>query len=212
MTMMRCQYFTTFAIAFLAMCAGVASAQLVDHKPRFEAVEQAVGDVSPLSFSLRSLQTSLQLPGAFDGVFRVPGNDGGPDRYMRIDGAIAAIFPQSIYATTRMGELPLVPAGTVFHIGLPDRNLVQRERPQLRGVESMDPVPAVDRTPMVEYLSDQSLNESAPTPAKTSARQQLAHHTAAGAESNSAIDEADRYARLRALLRKAVAAENTNER
>jgi hypothetical protein len=39
---------------------------------------------------------------------------------MRIEGGIYALFPRSMYTQGENGTLPVIPAGTVFHIGYPD--------------------------------------------------------------------------------------------
>ena len=44
---------------------------------------------------------------------------GQEDLYMRISGGIYALFPQSSYSQGENGPIPLIPAGTVYHIGDP---------------------------------------------------------------------------------------------
>jgi hypothetical protein len=38
---------------------------------------------------------------------------------MRGNGALFAVFPRSLYCRTVLGNIPLTPAGTVYHIGMP---------------------------------------------------------------------------------------------
>jgi hypothetical protein len=38
---------------------------------------------------------------------------------MRGNGALFAVFPRSLYRRTVAGNIPLTPAGTVYHIGMP---------------------------------------------------------------------------------------------
>jgi hypothetical protein len=91
-------------------------------------VEQTVGDVGPLSTSLRIAPADMRVPMDFDRVYRVPwsiarpGGSGGAggERLARVSGGITAVFPVSEYGVTSKGRVvPLVPAGTVFHIGTP---------------------------------------------------------------------------------------------
>jgi hypothetical protein len=97
--------------------------------PSFTRLEQTVGDVDPLGISLRQLSTDLRQPTGFRDVFRINGSamqarrygfsatGGGTDLLARMDGAVTAVFPQSVYVATRGGAMPLVPPGTIFFIG-----------------------------------------------------------------------------------------------
>lgn len=97
--------------------------------PSFTRLEQTVGDVDPLGISLRQLSTDLRQPVGFRDVFRINGSamharrfgfsatSGGTDLLARMDGAVTAVFPQSVYVPTREGIVPLVPPGTIFFIG-----------------------------------------------------------------------------------------------
>ena len=101
-------------IAILVLCLSTpVLGQTGDLKP----LDQTVEDISPLSISLRHIERGLREPSAFDQVYRVPDRD---DLLMRIEGGIYAVFPQSMYTQGENGTLPLIPAGTVFHIGYPD--------------------------------------------------------------------------------------------
>lgn len=101
-------------IATLVLCLSTpVLGQTGDLKP----LDQMVEDTSPLSISLRQIERGLREPTAFDQVYRVPDRD---HLLMRIEGGIYAIFPQSMYTRGKNGILPLIPAGTVFHIGYPD--------------------------------------------------------------------------------------------
>ncbi len=101
-------------IAILVLCLSTTVlGQSGDLKP----LDQTVEDTSPLSRSLRHIERGLREPSAFDQVYRVPDRD---DLLMRIEGGIYALFPQSIYTQGKNGTLPVIPAGTVFHIGYPD--------------------------------------------------------------------------------------------
>lgn len=82
-----------------------------------QPVEQTVGDVSPLSVSLRRLEVGLRQPVGFDQVYRVTGED-GEDRFMRRHGGLRAVFPRSLYSTNRSQQSEaLIPPNTVFQIG-----------------------------------------------------------------------------------------------
>ncbi len=110
-------------LTITAFCASRAEAQ--DLKP----VEQTIEDIGPLGQSHRILPEDLRLPTGFERVYRVPGsadqfrfnaNQGHTDdMLMRINGALRAVFPRSVYIPTRRGLKTDVPPGTVFHIGQP---------------------------------------------------------------------------------------------
>jgi hypothetical protein len=96
--------------------------------PRFTRIESRIGDVDPLGVSLRQLSTDLRQPTGFRDVYRIEGsgaaahhwgisNPSGADLFARRDGAITAVFPQSVYITTERGPFALIPPGTVFFIG-----------------------------------------------------------------------------------------------
>ncbi len=101
-------------IAILVLCLSTTVlGQTGDLKP----LDQTVEDTSPLSRSLRHVERGLRKPTAFEQVYRVPDRD---DLLMRIEGGIYALFPQSVYTHGKNGTRPVIPAGTVFHIGYPD--------------------------------------------------------------------------------------------
>lgn len=79
-----------------------------------ELVDEGVGDADSLSTSLRRLQPDPRAPYDFDRLYRVPGRS---DLLMRRQGAITAVFPESRYAASKRGVFPLIPPGTIFHIG-----------------------------------------------------------------------------------------------
>ena len=116
-------------IAILVLCLSTpVLGQTGDLKP----LDQTVEDISPLSRSLRQIERGLREPSAFDQVYRVPDRD---DLLMRIEGGIYAVFPQSMYTQGENGTLPLIPAGTVFHIGYPDLERLGRVDASTRQVE-----------------------------------------------------------------------------
>ncbi len=103
-----------FAIAILVLgLTSTVAGQSDDLKP----LDQRVEDISPLSRSLRSVERGLSAPTGFNQVYRFPGQE---DLYMRVNGGIHAVFPQSAYSSGRNGPIPLIPAGTIFYIGQPD--------------------------------------------------------------------------------------------
>lgn len=107
-------------------------------------MEQTIGDVDPLRRGSRLVPLDLRTPSNFDRVYRIPGaargipadpfgaSAGGGDRFVRISGAVTAVFPRSEYTPTRGGLAAEIPAGTVFHIGrldLPDAPVPPRTAP-----------------------------------------------------------------------------------
>lgn len=125
----------TVIVAATLMLAGSAATAAADetairdrvlfHRPTspmttvrdLEPIEQRIEDVDPLATGFRRIELGLRQPFGFEEVYRVPGDD---ERFMRIDGGLYAVFPQSVYTNRRFGELPLIPANTVFWIGTPD--------------------------------------------------------------------------------------------
>lgn len=81
-----------------------------------EAVDPGIEDVSALGTSLRVPAHDARLPTGFQRVYRVPGQDG---MLMRGNGALFAVFPESVYRRSPRGATPIAPPGTVFHIGMP---------------------------------------------------------------------------------------------
>lgn len=98
-----------------AQPAGFAGAKRVD---------PTVSDLGPSSTSLRILQPGLGVQSAFVNLFEITPPIG--ERFFaRFDGGVTAIFPRSAYVDTRLGELPLIPAGTQFVIGEPPAWLLE---------------------------------------------------------------------------------------
>lgn len=107
-------------VAAVFACAGGASAQFaLGAQPT--RVDQGYADIDALSTSLRAVDmpTLLRQPVGFQDLFA--GSDG---MLYRFDGGLGASFPYSEYIQTKDGEQVLVPAGTVFHIGMRPEDLV----------------------------------------------------------------------------------------
>ena len=86
-------------------------------RPELRSLEQGTEDRGGFNASFRMLPLDLRVPTGFDAVYLVPGDDDG--RMMRGSGALFAVFPQSAYRRTVFGTVPIAPADTVFHIGMP---------------------------------------------------------------------------------------------
>lgn len=82
----------------------------------YEEVQQGVEDVGPLGQSLETPMLDLRVPTGFERVYLTPDGSGN---LMRINGAMHAVFPRSEYIATQWGAMPVVPPGTVFHLGAP---------------------------------------------------------------------------------------------
>jgi hypothetical protein len=97
----------------LAIAAAAAAQAPVPGGP--EPVEQAIGDVSPLSLSIRRVEPGLAQGANFDQVFRYG------DGYLRVQGGLYAVFDNSVYARDKSkGKLnAVVPPGTMYYIGPP---------------------------------------------------------------------------------------------
>ena len=78
-----------------------------------------------LGTSFRVQQVDLS-PSAFRNVYKVPGRD---DLLMRTDGALYAVFDQSVYVRDPKAKgnvlKPIIPAATVFYIGKPNFRMIR---------------------------------------------------------------------------------------
>lgn len=117
----RCALERLSVFVVTSACAFGALAQ--NQNPKMQAIDQGVADTGPLSVSERLMPKDLRVPSAFERVYRLSGKHSG--QYARISGAITAVFPRSQYVLTDEGEVPVIPAGTIFYVGgLPqDRRL-----------------------------------------------------------------------------------------
>ena len=103
-----------FALAAMATVTVSAQVPLL-----LRPIDATVEDINPLSSSLREMHSDLRQPIGFQNVYHVPGRD---DLLMRVNGGIYAVFPESEYTVNRKGKtVPVIPAGTVFYIGLPGK-------------------------------------------------------------------------------------------
>jgi len=91
-----------------------------------QPLDARVEDVGVLSTSLRVESAGLARPSGFESVYRVPG---GSDKLMRVDGALFAIFDQSVYLKGSAGVQVPVPPSTVFHIGAPPQRFETPDAP-----------------------------------------------------------------------------------
>lgn len=85
-------------------------------RDNLESVDAGTEDVGALGASFREQAHDARLPTSFQRVYRVPGEDG---KLMRGNGALFAVFPESVYRRTARGVKALAPPGTVYHIGMP---------------------------------------------------------------------------------------------
>ncbi|UCD74246.1 MAG: hypothetical protein JSV91_10695 [Phycisphaerales bacterium] len=123
-------------IASVALCLGADEAS---DPQRLGPIEQGVGDVGPLSESLRVLNPDLQQPVDFAGVYHLPGR---PDWLMRASGGLYAVFQRSVYLRSDAGGVPIIPNDTVFYIG----------RASLAGVPGPQAEPATFEEPKAVRL------------------------------------------------------------
>jgi len=94
--------------------SGASLAQGTDHATELRPIEQRIGDVGPLSISLRTLSQDFQVPVDFEHVRQLPGRR---DQLVRSSGALHAVFSRSWYLDSPYGAIALVPPGTIFRIG-----------------------------------------------------------------------------------------------
>jgi hypothetical protein len=122
---------TILALLALASGPGAAPAQDAATAPdvapaqdqALRPLDQRVEDVNPLGTSLRVVEGGLHQPGDFAQVYAVPGL---PGAFMRVQGALFAVFDQSRYGPGTRS--PLISANTVFYIGGPPRPDVTEPR------------------------------------------------------------------------------------
>lgn len=120
------------AVGVIGGAIGTAKAQQPGLTPTLKPIDQTIADINPLSVSLRDMHVDLRMPIGFQNVYAVPGQS---TMLMRSSGALHAVFPHSAYAPSRNGVRALIPAGTVFYIGLPPEHVpdeqVEDESPNL---------------------------------------------------------------------------------
>ncbi|MEY2795147.1 MAG: hypothetical protein RIR10_863 [Planctomycetota bacterium] len=90
---------------------GTAAAGVL--RPQLEIVDAGREDIGPLATSLKSQPVDARLPTGFHRVYRVPGSD---SLLMRGNGALFAVFSESVYD----GGRAILPPGTVYHLGMPN--------------------------------------------------------------------------------------------
>jgi hypothetical protein len=147
-----------FNLVLIGAACGAAGGQPLS-AARLQRVEAGRADTGPLAISTRELPEDLRVPTGFEHVYQASGDS---DSLVRISGALVAEFPRSQYNLTRWGPVPVVPAGTVFHIGMPSDwawggaelnrpvvaafNAIDRRVPPTPAPASEDPDRLVDRS------------------------------------------------------------------
>lgn len=132
-------------------------------EPSLKPVDPGVADVDPLASSGRVLPKDLRQPANFDRVYEVELE--GKRYFVRAHGGVYAVFPRSDYVQTRRGAVPIVPAGTVFHLGTLPKNEVVSSPP-----EQAPPNPANAR-PARPGRQDQAAPSNAAPTAESAAAQ-----------------------------------------
>lgn len=99
----------------VALMSAPARAQPAGARP----IEPAIGDAGPLSVNTRVMPKDPRHPLGFDRVYAITRTDafGSGEVFLRISGAVTAVFPRSSYVNTPRGPIAEIPAGTRFHIG-----------------------------------------------------------------------------------------------
>lgn len=77
-------------------------------------IDQGLADRNPLGTSLRSLPQAIDDGRSFGRLYADPTR---PGRFLRRQGGLAAVFPQSVYVGEGADGVPIVPPGTVFELG-----------------------------------------------------------------------------------------------
>jgi hypothetical protein len=132
-------------------------------QPTLKPVDPGVADVGPLGTTGRVLPTDLRQPANFDRVYEVELD--GKRFFVRAHGGVYAVFPRSDYVQTRGGVVPIVPAGTVYHLGsLPKTEL----DPAHQDEATLNPANAKPARPA--RRDDSAPSNAAPTPESAAAR------------------------------------------
>ncbi len=77
-------------------------------------VDAGAEDRGAIGSSLRVVRSTYQQDHSFEKLYKVAGSD---DIYVRKSGGLLAVFRNSEYISTPAGDIPIVPAGTVYCIG-----------------------------------------------------------------------------------------------
>lgn len=126
-------------------------------RPTFKRVEQGVSDTGPLRVGVRDQGVDLLVPTGFRDVFEIqpggpvpPGGAGGPGfnaassntqkQFARVNGAVIAVFPRSIYTPTEDGIVAEIPPGTIFYIGGLPKNMYTPSLGHVGGPDGGEPV------------------------------------------------------------------------
>lgn len=89
-----------------------------------QSADQGTEDVGLLNDSLRLVPLDMRLPDDWGLLYRLDSTSG--PLFARRAGGVTAVFPQSTYAATRQGPIPLVPPDTIFVIGEPTPSLLRQ--------------------------------------------------------------------------------------
>jgi hypothetical protein len=127
---------------------------LLDPEPvELIPIESGVEDRGTISESFRVQPLDLRLDTSFEKLYKVAGSE---VIYVRKSGGLSAVFRNSEYAQTPLGEIPIVPAGTTYYIGeLPTTLINQISELQepidtsqnMVQVESLTTLKGINRTP-----------------------------------------------------------------
>jgi hypothetical protein len=122
-------------------------------------VDAGVEDRGALSDSLHVERSDMRQDQAFEKLYRIAGSD---NVYVRKSGGLSAVFSTSAYVRTPNGDVPIVPAGTVYYIGEIPPELIQQLGVLQEPVEIPDPPTMIITTMATQQKSITLLKE--PTP------------------------------------------------
>lgn len=176
-------------------------------RPPLRVMDAGVNDVSALAASTRLIPADLRAPMDFDRVFQITGPGGrletrpadlnsqnGSGVFARVSGGLSYVFPRSTYIHTRLGDLPTLPPGGHYQLGLPGQEHLGRPGgsvgPMSRAVSAQAATPVL-ATPMLTTTRQ----DEPPIPSQTQAA--LLERTA---PKSLWTDEAYRRTRVNALL------------
>lgn len=107
-----------------ALCVvGASGVHSLAQEEPLTPVDQTISDISPIGTSLQLLQQDFGAPQGFDRVYTSPSF---PGKFVRVEGALWVVFPQSRYVQTDNGLQAVLPENAVFYIGGPPESAHER--------------------------------------------------------------------------------------
>lgn len=150
----------------VAAAGAVCAADQVATSSDATAIDAGFSDRSPLSVSLKQVAPDLRTDTGFERIYQLPGQG---NLFMRRDGAISAVFPESVYEWIRVSkyrwrQAASIPPSTVFIIGDPNDHLPGMKPPaELFGIAPASTPPSAALRPTLEQPRSEAVATSIDT-------------------------------------------------